>query len=168
MEESLYHKDCIRTRSGLYMNVFEPTVEMVDIGDIAHALSNIPRFGGHLPMFFSVAQHSVLCSHLVPRKHALSALMHDSAEAYILDMPSPIKKRLQGYQEIEDNLLECISKATGFSYPFTEDIKIADQEQLEIEWHNLMLENGNMLSMCWTHSFAKHKFLSRYYELTKI
>jgi hypothetical protein len=55
-------KDCIRTNSGIYMNVFEPTLDMIDINDIAHVLSNLPRFGGHLDRFYSVAQHSVMCT----------------------------------------------------------------------------------------------------------
>ena len=53
--ENLHTADCIRTFTGLYMNVFEPTPEMICIEDIAHGLSNMPRFGGHLPEFYSVA-----------------------------------------------------------------------------------------------------------------
>lgn len=54
-------KGCIRTNSGLFINVFEPTKDVISIEDIAHALASIPRFGGHLNRHYSVAQHSVMC-----------------------------------------------------------------------------------------------------------
>lgn len=61
MTESLYTPNCIRTFTGIYMNVFDPTDEMICIEDIANALSHQCRFAGHLPNFYSVAQHSVQC-----------------------------------------------------------------------------------------------------------
>ncbi len=54
----------------------------IDINDIAVSLSNICRFAGHLSHFYSVAQHAVLCSQLVPQEFAFEALMHDATEAY--------------------------------------------------------------------------------------
>ena len=48
MKENLYTKDCIRTFTGIYMNVFNPTSEMICIEDIAHSLSLQCRFAGHL------------------------------------------------------------------------------------------------------------------------
>ena len=56
MKENLYTPNCIRTFTGLYMNVFNPKPDMICIEDIAHALSQQPRFGGHLPRMYSVAQ----------------------------------------------------------------------------------------------------------------
>ncbi|MFC4230551.1 hypothetical protein ACFOW1_01525 [Parasediminibacterium paludis] len=67
MLEDLYKPNCIRTYTGLYMNVFDPTPEMICIEDIAHALSHQCRFSGHTKQFYSVAQHSYHVAALVPK-----------------------------------------------------------------------------------------------------
>lgn len=138
--EDLFTPDCIRTFTGKYMNVFKPTPEMICIEDIAHALSNQCRFGGHLPIFYSVAQHSLNCSYLVENKLKLEALMHDASEAYLLDIPSPIKKGLTNYKEIEDRLMEAIAVRFGFQYPLTEQVKETDATMLQLEWDYLMIK----------------------------
>jgi hypothetical protein len=122
--ENLYTPHCIRTFTGIYINVFEPTPDMIDINDIAHALARISRFGGHLPIdeLYSVAQHSVYCSHLVSKERKLEALLHDGAEAYIGDLGSPIKKRLPDYKMLEDGLMKVIAKKFGFQYPISEEV----------------------------------------------
>jgi uncharacterized protein len=141
-EENLYTPNCIRTVSGIYMNVFEPTVEMVCIKDIAHALSNQCRFGGHLPCFYSVAQHSLNCSYLIEDKRLkLEALLHDASEAYLLDIPSPIKKGLSNYKEIEEGLMKVIFEKFGLTYPIHEKVKRVDETMLQLEWNCLMLNN---------------------------
>lgn len=80
----------------------DPRPEDVFIEDIAHALAHICRYGGHSPRFYSVAEHSVHVSYLVPPEDALHGLMHDSAEAYCGDIVRPLKGDLAGYADIED------------------------------------------------------------------
>lgn len=58
----------IQTLTGKKFNYINSTIDDIYIEDIAGALSNICRFAGHLPDFYSVAQHSVLCSQLVKRQ----------------------------------------------------------------------------------------------------
>jgi hypothetical protein len=75
MSENLNAVRSIRTISGLYVNVFEPDPKTLIIEDIAHALSNQPRFGGHLPKFYSVAQHSLLCYMIASMMHLCMTLV---------------------------------------------------------------------------------------------
>lgn len=77
----------IQTLSGKHFNYLDIQQDDIVIEDIATALSHICRFAGHLPEFYSVGQHSVLTSHLVPQEFALEALLHDAAEAYLQDIP---------------------------------------------------------------------------------
>lgn len=140
-EENLYTPNCIRTVSGIYINVFEPTESMIAIEDIAHALTYQCRFGGHLPKFYSVAQHSLNCSYLIDEPELkLAALLHDASEAYLLDIPKPIKSGLTNYKEIEDGLMKVIANKFGFEYPVHKKVKEADEIMLELEWNCLMLK----------------------------
>lgn len=140
MTENLNAVRSIRTHSGQYVNVFEPNPDTLLIEDIAHALSNQPRFGGHLPEFYSVAQHSLLCYQTATPFEKYNALMHDASEAYLLDMPKPIKMEMPDYNAIEDNLMNVLAQKFNFSYPKTKEVDRVDHYLLEWEWNNLALK----------------------------
>lgn len=78
----------IKTFSGKHFYYDRINKDDIVINDIAVSLSNICRFAGHLSHFYSVAQHAVLCSQLVPQEFAFEALMHDATEAYCQDIPA--------------------------------------------------------------------------------
>ena len=157
--------DCIRTNSGLLMNVFEPTQEMICIEDIAHALGRMPRFGGHLNKHYSVAQHSIMCFNRAKNDEKLAALLHDASEAYMLDMPTPIKNRLPEYKKYEHNLMLVIGKKFGFDYPMSDNLKAIDKEMLDLEWDNLVItSNKNFKTL--SAKKAKKEFLKAFYSLT--
>lgn len=113
----------IGTWSGKRFHPWEPKLEEVDIEDIAHALSLQCRFNGHLTIFYSVAEHSVIMSNLVPRGLELAALLHDAAEAYIGDMPSPLKAsgRLDAYVALDEAITRVICTHFGVEYGQTQD-----------------------------------------------
>jgi hypothetical protein len=165
MTENLYTPDCIRTFSGKYVNVFEPDPETICIEDIAHALSHQCRFGGHLPQFYSVAQHSIFCADLAEDQHKLAALMHDASEAYLLDVPRPIKLRLDNYKAIEDNLMTLIAAKFNFSFPLDPHIKVVDEHMLRTEWVTLMLECREYKFEVYSPQKAKIFFLRKFQEL---
>jgi len=167
--ENLFTPNCIRTNSGIYFNVFEPTLEMICIEDIAHSLSNQCRFGGHLPEFYSVAQHCLMCSSLVKPEYKLQALLHDASEAYILDIPTPIKNRLDNYKVIEDRLMILISKKFGFKYPLEPDVKEVDEFMLRFEWNHLMMQKPLTKKLTGLPpKYAKSFFLEAFNELVHL
>lgn len=128
----------IQTYTGLEFDVTRPDPALIRIEDIAHALSCMPRFAGHTRWFYSVAQHSVHVSQLVPPHLAKAALLHDAAEAYILDMPTPIKLMLPEYCEMEDSLMAAVSIALNFVGWVGAEVKHADMVALATEKRDLM------------------------------
>lgn len=139
MTENLHAVRSIRTFSGQYVNVFDPNPDTLLISDIAHALAHQCRFGGHLSEFFSVGQHSLLCYLIADEDSKFDALMHDVSEAYLLDMPKPIKLELPDYNIIEDNLMNVLAKKFGFNYPKSPEVERVDIHLLNWEWEVLML-----------------------------
>jgi hypothetical protein len=110
----------ICTAGGRRFNLHEPSADDVALEDIAHALAMTPRFGGHCTEFLSVAQHSILVADLVheqqPGARAQQvALLHDASEAYLVDMPAPIKRFLPDFKKIEDRVQAVIFEAFGLS-----------------------------------------------------
>lgn len=164
MVENLYTPGCIRTFTGKYINPCQPDSALICIEDIAHALSMQPRFGGHLPVFYSVAQHCVEVAKSVGNEIRLAALLHDASEAYLIDVPRPVKDQLPNYREIEDNLMGVIADLFGFRWPLHETVKSADEMALKKEWECLMLSKGWI--GVWDQPLAEAKFLEMYYRLT--
>ncbi len=79
-----------QTYKGNRFYPYKPEKIIIDIEEIAHALSNRCRWGGHSLEFYSVAQHSVLVSRNCPQSPTWG-LLHDAAEAYYPDIPRPLK-----------------------------------------------------------------------------
>lgn len=103
----------VTTRSGRVVRPLAPDDATVDLGDVAHHLSLVCRFGGACSRHYSVAQHCVLVSRVVPATHALAGLLHDAAEAYIGDVVSGLK-RLPEYaflRRAEGRLLAAVCRA---------------------------------------------------------
>lgn len=129
----------IQTFTGLRFDMFDPKPEQVCIEDIAHALSCICRFGGHCTVFYSVAQHCVQVSHLVPQNEALYALLHDAAEAYMGDMVAPLKREMQKYKELEIRICAVVLDTLRVPMLHTDNVKIADDTMLATERRDLMV-----------------------------
>ena len=104
-------------RSGIVIDLEDPNDKHILVEDIVHALSNIGRFSGHARSFYSVAQHSVFLSWLVPKECQLEALLHDASEAYLQDLSGPLKhsKYLEGYRELERQMQARINKKFGIT-----------------------------------------------------
>ena len=136
----LEYSPYIQTVSGRKIHFLAPDPNEFDITDIAFALSNLCRFNGHV-MYYSVAEHSVLVASRLDDSDKLSGLLHDAAEAYLSDIPSPIKQYLPDYQEMEDKLLAAIF--TKFGCDYNAAVKKADKEQTWNEARFLLSDGGD-------------------------
>lgn len=167
--EDLHTGNCITTFTGLSLDVFNPDSKAISIYDIAHGLSNVCRWAGHTPHFFSVAQHSIMCARKIDPSLKLNALLHDASEAYLGDMPKPIKKRLPDYQNVEEKLMICISTVFGVEYPIHPEVKRIDKHQLIYE-HNVFsgIDSYDTSFEYWSPEYAKRIFLKTFFEITNI
>ena len=115
-----------------------PRESDVDIRDIAHALSLLCRFNGHCRVFYSVAEHSVRVAQQLPPSLALWGLLHDAAEAYLTDLPRPIKRQIPEFRTMEDALLRVVAERFELTWPMPEPVAQADNELLATEARDLM------------------------------
>lgn len=170
----------IETASGVAFPVVDIQPDLIDIEDIAHALSLTCRFAGHCKRFYSVAEHTVAVYRTMngmgASKNAMRcALLHDASEAYLGDVTRPLKAALPEYRKIEHRLQEAIYEAFG-AIP-TEDerslIKCVDNMVLRKEAKELMFSAGHMWDFgdiepswiepqCWSPEQAKAEFLFRW------
>jgi hypothetical protein len=79
--------------SGFVLDLMAPDASALPITDIARCLASQPRWGGAAMPWYSVAEHCVMASRLVPQRLAYAALMHD-CEEFLGDWPSPVKVML--------------------------------------------------------------------------
>ncbi len=111
-------KAILTTHSQLFW-ITEPHPADVDVRDIARGIALINRFIGHGLYPVSVAAHSLALARVVPEEYQERALFHDATEAYMVDLPRPLKERVglfEGYSEVEDRLFTVICEA--FKLPF--------------------------------------------------
>jgi hypothetical protein len=96
------------------MDLLQPNVDEITIEDIANNLGKICRFNGQLKQWYSVAEHCIKVSQMVPERYKLQALLHDAAEAYVCDVPTPLKRLLgERYSEIEERAARAIGVKFG-------------------------------------------------------
>lgn len=172
----------ICTASGVQFWPLDPNADDLRIEDIAHSLANQCRFAGHCREFYSVAQHSVMVSEWVPRRFAMVALLHDASEAYLTDVPRPIKlhEDLNAYRAAEERLQALIYEWAGFDHALLADaapyVEEADRQLLAWEqrdimpvcewWERRELENCRQLVPMTPH-LARGAFLQRHRTLAR-
>lgn len=147
--------------------------ENISILDIAQGLSNICRYSGQCNYFYSVAQHSCIIYDLAPSHLKLIGLLHDGAEAYISDIPRPVKTLVPEIKELEITIQMQIAHRFELSFPYSSQIEILDS-MLMLREAQLLFDGGvswNIdgldpidinINTFWTPKRAKREFLFRY------
>jgi hypothetical protein len=182
---------CITTYSGISFDPLNPDPAQVRIYDIAHHLSNTCRFAGATSKFYSVAQHSLLVCALLPLDAGpwahLLGLLHDAAEAYLTDLPTPVKHhtRFANFRTAEVEVQAAVESRLlideGCSYDELDDlwplVKAADAKACFIEAKKFMpkafdfgapdpdlgrLTFNNM--QAWPPPVAKQRYLEHYWD----
>ena len=128
----------MQTYTGRVFHPLNPQADLIDPVDIAHALSLLCRYGGHVNQHYSVSEHCVLMSHAVTPGNALWALLHDATEAYLGDMIRPLKLAMPAYREVEDRMMTVICARFGISHRCPDEVKNADSRILLDERAALM------------------------------
>lgn len=157
----------------------DPRAEEICIEDVSHALAHICRFNGHTSSFYSVAEHSCLVSDALPDELKLAGLLHDASEAYLCDVPRPIKRSpgfAEKYLRAEDLLMVVIAGKYEFDYPLHPLVKEIDNrilanEALQLmaplhpEWKDRNNPIPGLVLPLWSPSRARAEFTDRYYRL---
>ena len=172
----------IQTFTGKLIDALNLDIDLIDIQDIAHSLSQQCRFNGHCKEFYSVAQHCVYVSRQLPKEKKLAGLMHDGTETYLCDIPSPLKPFLLNYKQLELNASKKIEEKWFQGRDVLEDpeVKVADVRMLATEFRDLRAYNSpvahwtalknvepypNLVIRPWSAKKAERKFLEAFYAL---
>lgn len=177
-------KPFIETFTGHTFSPLEPDADEIRIEDVAHALANQGRFSGHTRFRYSVGEHSVRVSELISEwgwsdDVALWGLLHDASEAYLVDLPTPLKLTREigePYRAAEEKLM--IAVCARFGLPVLEPVvvRIADVVMLATEvrdlmhgdrsyWKKITAEPIGTRIRPWSADVTEYEFLRRFYEL---
>lgn len=127
----------IETHRGGRFDLSDPDPDDVHINDIAASLAHTCRFGGHCDQFYSVAHHSLHVSRELPSddpRLQLLGLLHDAAEAYLGDIPRPLKSQYEIFDQVEGRILDAIWAAFEIEPPS------------EAEWAQVMAADDRLLA----------------------
>lgn len=123
-----------------YSGMFDFTPESVCIVDIAYALAGNSRYGGHSNPRMNVAQHSCVVAAL--SSDPFEGLMHDAHEAYVVDVPKPLKSVLKDYDKLEAAAAHAVRAKFSLPLEVSEATKLADVVTLFWEAYWLIHDKG--------------------------
>jgi len=164
----------IQTYTGKVFDLAEPKEEMVDIVDIAHALSQMCRFTGHSDKPYSVSEHCCHCRDIAAEPFRLEALLHDAPEAYYGDLNRPMKRLLGVNAKAHmDNIDRVVRSALGLLPLLPPEVREIDNRLLmtekvcllknTIKWPDIAepYPAGFAIIKCWSPHRAECEFLAR-------
>ncbi|MBX5010916.1 hypothetical protein HJB67_13225 [Rhizobium lentis] len=166
----------MQTASGRKFWPMDPKPDEVFIEDIAHALSLQCRYAGHCLRFYSVAEHCVLMARHLRWEGvdvALWALLHDASEAYLVDVPRPVKPYLDGYKPAEAKVMAAIARRFQIAAEMPAEVHDADNRIIAdelvnlvpMDWHGKHNEPLGVRLRYWSPEKAKEEFLATFEAL---
>lgn len=160
------------------------------IEEIAHALAGRYRFSGLTARRYSVAEHCVLGSQLLPPAFAGAFLLHELSEVYLPDIPTPLKQftavHVEGqtvqWAALEQRHTATILEALGLSsiepLIYSPEVRTADLAMLAAEKDQLVgpepepwgltVPAAKVYLVGWASEVAKRAFLDRFAELFSV
>lgn len=174
------NRTSIPINSGNYFDFLNPDSSPYTIEDIALGLARCNRFTGQSDLAYTVAQHSVMVSYLVPFEDAMLGLMHDASEAFTGDVTKPLKDLVPDFKSIENRILSSILRRFGLTETLPPSVKKADVIATRTEQRDLFkLHNEKWPITSKTSPLpetikplndveSKELFLNRYYEILEL
>jgi hypothetical protein len=174
--------DWMQTFRGGQFWPLDPKPAAIEIEDIAHSLSMQCRYAGHCIRFYSVAEHSVhVANHLkragAPVNVQLWGLLHDASEAYLVDVPRPLKPFLPGYREAERRVMAAVAERFSLGPSEPPEVKKTDNRILCDEAAQNMAEPPESWDLIgpplgirlryWWPELAKEAFLKKFHQLSE-
>lgn len=171
------HGDFMQTYTGRKFFPMDPKPNEVCIRDIAHSLSLQCRYAGHCRRFYSVAEH---CVHIarwlvgIDRSAALFGLLHDASEAFLIDVPRPVKPFLSGYRDAEAKVMAAVCQRFGLPLEMPAAVHEADERIIADElvnlvpmsWHARHTDGLGVTLQYWSPAEAEEEFLETFKALT--
>lgn len=172
----------IESFSGRRIYYEDPDPDSICIEDIAHSLSMQCRYNGHCIRFASVAEHCVILCEAFGwgNEDAYALLMHDASEAYLSDLPRPIKYTLDSYLALEAKFDAIIAKKFGVVNANSPVVSNWDRRIVLDERAQNMSRSGNDWNLpgdltplgvklhFWTPGEAEGRFLQNFHRLGRI
>ena len=129
----------VETYTGRSFDLFDPGPGDVHLPDIAAGLAHTCRLDGHCQTFYSVAHHSLHVSRELAgagagSRLALLGLLHDGGEAYVGDVPRPLKTNVEAIERVETDVLEAVWTALDVAPP------------TDAEWSRVMAADDRLLA----------------------
>lgn len=143
--------------------------EVSNILAIAWQLAHTCRWGGAGNQFYSVARHSINVANGLPPELMMEGLLHDASEAYLCDMPKPVKVLLPDYCALEEKYMRAIAEGFKLRYPFDDQVKAADIFNAELEAVALFEKNVPcaLIPFFQSNPIADyHAFLEKYNQIS--
>lgn len=144
-------KSWIQTFTRQKFSVLEPDLVLLDVRDIARGLSMQCRYVGQVGKFYSVAEHCIRVSRKAEEMLVIHAghpeqseevqvtagwgLIHDAAEAYLGDVPAPVKRlpEMAAYRDAERRVMATICEWLSLPKEEPRMIEFLDKDILGLE-----------------------------------